>query len=87
MGKKTDAVSSIDGSFLIIFTWNNHFFGFDFKGYKQMPNEAFPRVASTLGHITEKGCTLASIYLICSGYFIDCLFVVSDLFHVCIMSD
>ena len=66
--------------------WNNHFFGFDFKGYKPMPNEAFPRIASTLGHTTGKGCTRAWIYL-CNGYFIDCLFVVSDFFHMCIMSD
>ena len=62
--------------------WNNHFFGFDFKGYKPMPNEAFPRIASSLGHTTGKGCTRAWIYL-CNGYFIDCLFVVSDFFsHV-----
>lgn len=66
--------------------WNNHFFGFDFKGYKPMPNEAFPRIASSLGHTTGKGCTRAWIDL-CNGYFIDCLFVVSDFFPVCIMSD
>lgn len=66
--------------------WNNHFFGFDLKGYKPMPNEAFPRIASSLGHTTGKGCTRAWIFL-CNGYFIDCLFVVRDFFHVCIMSD
>ena len=53
--------------------WHNHFFGFDFKGYKPMPNEAFPRIASTLGHTTGKGCTRAWICL-CNGYFIDCFF-------------
>lgn len=51
-----------------------------------MPNEAFPKIASSLGHTTGKGCTRAWIDL-CNGYFIDCLFVVSDFFHMCIMSD
>ena len=59
--------------------WNNHFFGFDLKGYKPMPNEAFPRIASSLGHTTGKGCTRAWIFL-CNGYFIDCLFVVREFF-------
>ena len=53
--------------------WHNHFFGFDFKGYTPMPNEAFPRITSTLGHTTGKGCTRAWICL-CNGYFIDCFF-------------
>ena len=55
------------------FQVDNHFFGFDFKGYKPVSNEAFPRVASALGHITEK----EDLFNLCSGYFIDCLFVVS----------
>ena len=38
-----------------------------------MPNEAFPRIASSLGHTTGKGCTRAWICL-CNGYFIDCFF-------------